>query len=228
MSVVWTSLTILGLIFLVALLAVMLWSGAWRRYPFLLLYLFAALTAEALDLLLYARIGNVHSPVYFNTYYTGDMVLHGLILTMVLFLIREALVGNHSPDLSAFAIFACGIAFVAATLYMLYTGAGSFFPLSRNLSFVEEVLNFVLWTILIRNRSRDVVLLLVSAGLGIQVTGEVIGRSVRMYVVSPSVSWLPDALVMICQLFALYVWYRAFAAYRRQHAVPRQQTSLAS
>jgi len=170
----------------------------------------------------------VHSPVYINTYYTGDMVLHSLILTMVLFLIREALVGNRAPDASAVAILVCGVAFVTATLYLLYTGAGSFYPLSRNLSFVEEVLNFVLWTVLIRNRSRDVVLLLVSAGLGIQVTGEVIGRSVRMYVTSPSIDWLPNALVMICQLFALYVWYRAFAAYRRQHAVPRQQTSLAS
>jgi len=226
-SLVWTSLTILGLILLVVLLAVMLRSGAWRRYPFLLLYLFAALTAESLDLLLYARIGSVHSLIYINTYYTGDMVLHGLILTMVLFLIREALVGTRSPNLSAFAILACGIAFVAATLYMLYTGAGSFFPLSRNLSFVEEVLNFILWAVLIRNRSRDVVLLLVSAGLGIQVTGEVIGRTLRMYVASPSVAWLPDALVMICQLFALYVWYRGFAAYRRQHAAASPQTSLA-
>jgi len=206
----------------------MLRSSAWRRYPFLLLYLFAALVSQSLNLVLYARLGTVHSPVYINTYYTGDMVLHSLILTMVLFLIREALVGNRAPDASAVAILVCGVAFVTATLYLLYTGAGSFYPLSRNLSFVEEVLNFVLWTVLIRNRSRDVVLLLVSAGLGIQVTGEVIGRSVRMYVTSPSIDWLPNALVMICQLFALYVWYRAFAAYRRQHAVPRQQTSLAS
>jgi len=226
-SLVWTALAVGGVILLGVLLAVMLRSNAWRRYPFLLLYLFAAFVSQSLNLVLYARLGTVHSPVYFNTYYTGDMVLHGLILTMVLFLIREALVGSRAPDTSAMAIVVCGVAFVSATLYLLYSGAGSFYPLSRNLSFVEEVLNFVLWTVLIKNRSRDVVLLLVSAGLGIQVTGEVIGRTVRMYATAPLIAWLPSALVMICQLFALYVWYRAFAAYRRQHAAARPQTSMA-
>jgi len=226
-SLVWVFFAVAGVILSGIVGVVMFYSGAWRRYPFLLLYLAAATVVLSLDLVLYARIGSVHSAAYFNVYYTGDMVLHALILTMVLFLIREALVGNRSLDFSAIAIVLCGAAFLATILYLLYSGGGSFYPLSRNLSFVEEVLNFVLWTILIRNRSRDVVLLLVSAGLGIQVTGEVIGRTLRMYVESPSVAWLPNALFMICQLFALYVWYRAFAAYRRQHAAARPQTSLA-
>ena len=227
MPLIWTALTVGGVVLIGVLLGVMLRSRAWQRYPFLLLYLFAALVSQSLNLILYTRLGNVHSPVYVNTFYTGDMVLHALILTMVLLLIREALVGNRAPDLSTFAIVACCVAFLGTTLYLLYNGGGNFYTLSRNLSFIEEVLNFVLWAILIRNRSRDIVLLMVSAGLGIQVTGEVIGRTIGMYL-AHSVPWLPNALVMICQLFALYVWYRAFAAYRRQHAVERPQASLAS
>ena len=227
MSLVWTSLAVIGLVLIAALLAVIFRSGGWRRYPFLAAYLLVALIYGIAAMAVYEKASGAQSRAYINTYYTGEIALHGLVLLMVLFLIREALVGHRAPDLSAFVILACGIAFVATTLYMLYTGAGWFYPLSRNLSFVEEVLNFVLWAILIRNRSRDVVLLLVSAGLGIQVTGEVIGRTIGFYLQSPSVAWLPDGLVMICQLFALYIWYRAFAAYRRQHTVPRQQTSLA-
>jgi hypothetical protein len=113
------------------------------------------------------------------------------------------------------------LVFVGVTLYLLYnpqSGRGWILPLSRNLSFCEELLNFVLWTILIRNRSRDVVLLLVSAGLGIQVTGEVIGRTIRLYARAPSISWLPDAIVLLCEVGALYIWYRAFRAYGRQRA----------
>jgi hypothetical protein len=151
-----------------------------------------------------------------------------LILLLVLFLIREALVGNRGPDAAAFMILAPVLIFVGVTLYLLYdpqSGQHWIFPLSRNLSFCEEILNFVLWTILIRNRARDVVLLLVSAGLGIQVTGEVIGRSIRLVVTrAPSVSWLPDAIVMLCQAGALYVWYRAFRAYGRQRAESRVES----
>ena len=155
------------------------------------------------------------------TYWTADVVLHGLTLLMVLFLIREALIGNRDPDMTTFMIVAPVLVFVGVTLYLLYnpqSGRGWILPLSRNLSFCEELLNFVLWTILIRNRSRDVVLLLVSAGLGIQVTGEVIGRTIRLYARAPSISWLPDAIVLLCEVGALYIWYRAFRAYGRQRA----------
>ena len=227
MPLVWMFFAVAGVVLAGVVAIVMLNSGAWRRYPFLLLYLAAATASASLNLALYAKIGSARAPVYINTYYTGDMVLHALILTMVLFLIREALVGHRSTDLSAIAIVLCGAAFLGATLYLLYAGAGWFFPLSRNLSFVEEVLNFVLWTILIRNRSRDVVLLLVSAGLGIQVTGEVIGRTMSFYLQSPSVAWLPDALVMLCQVFALFVWYKAFGAYGRQHAAAPRESRAA-
>jgi hypothetical protein len=116
--------------------------------------------------------------------------------------------------------------FVGVTLYLLYhpqqSGWGWVFPLSRNLSFCEEILNFVLWTILIRNRSREVVLLLVSAGLGIQVTAEVIGRTIRLVAGDPSpISWLPDAIILLGEIGALYVWYRAFQAYGRKVAEAR-------
>ena len=117
------------------------------------------------------------------------------------------------------------VAFVVIILYLLqpeHGGRGWIFPLSRNLSFIEEVLNFVLWTVLIRNRSRDVVLLLVSAGLGIQVTG----RSDR-----------PDHQPLRALAFRLlasgrhhsslrsgrfFIWYRAFRAYGRHASAPKR------
>jgi len=180
---------------------------------------------------IYSKVANADARLYTLIYYTGDLVLHGLILLLVLFLIREALVGDRGPDLSSFMILTPVSIFVAVTLYLLYhpavSGHGWMFPLSRNLSFCEEILNFVLWTILIRNRSREVVLLLVSAGLGIQVTGEVIGRTLRLYARSPSISWVPDAIVLLCEGGALFIWYRAFRAYGRSSQHTESQPSPA-
>jgi hypothetical protein len=214
------------------LIAVTFHSGGWRRYPFFAAYLVIGVIYQVIEMAVFARVSNTDSRPYAMTYWTGDVVFHGLILLVVLFLIREALIGNRGPDLSAVMIFAACLTFVVVTLYMLYSpetesGHGWVFPLSRNLSFLEEILNFVLWTILIRNRSRDVVLLLVSAGLGIQVTGEVIGRTVRLYARAASVSWLPDAIILLCEAGALFVWYKAFSAYGRQRAASREQSSLA-
>src|SRR6267378_947519 len=45
-------------------------------------------------------------------------------------------------------------------------------PVSRNLSFCEQIFNFMLWTALIRNRDYDRLLVFISAGIGIQVTGK--------------------------------------------------------
>jgi len=229
-EVVWGSILSLADIVLVCfLLAVMLRSRAWRRYPFLFAYLLVGLVFQVIALAIYAR-GGVESPRYAMQYWTSDVVNHGLILLLVLFLIREALVGDRGPDMTTFMIVAPVVVFVGVTLYLLYdplSGRHWIFPLSRNLSFIEEVLNFVLWTILIRNRSREVVLLLVSAGLGIQVTGEVIGRTIRLYARSPSISWLPDAIVLLCEVGALFIWYRAFRAYGRQRAEsPRPRPAI--
>lgn len=220
MSLVWMFLTAVGLALSCFLLAVIFRSGGWRRYPFLALYLSLGLVYQVTMMVIYARVSNTNSRFYVTMYWTGDVIFHGLIFLLVLFLIREALVGNRRPDISTAMILAPVLMFVGVTLYLLYhpvvSGSGWIFLLSRNLSFCEEILNFVLWIILVRNRSRDLVLLLVSAGLGIQVTGEVIGRTIRWYARSPSISWLPDAIVLLCELGALYVWYRAFRAFRHR------------
>jgi len=209
------------------LLAVIFRSGGWRRYPFLALYLSAAAASELVALVIYSRVGNAESHLYAMFYWTDDIALHGLILLMVLFLIREALVGNRGLDMAGTIIFTLVVIFVGVTLYLLYHPSQSgyywIYPLSRNLSFCEEILNFVLWTILIRNRTREVVLLLVSAGLGIQVTGEVIGRSVGLVLAyQPEYAWVTQAITMICQTGALYVWYRGFQAFSRKAAEARQ------
>src|SRR6267378_2494827 len=88
-------------------------------------------------------------------------------------------------------------------------------PVSRNLSFCEEILNFMLWTALIRNRDYDRLLLFISAGIGIQVTGEVIGHTIRTFMWTGTMLWLPDTLVTVSEIICLLTWVWAFYSTER-------------
>jgi len=87
-------------------------------------------------------------------------------------------------------------------------------PVSRNLSFCEQILNFMLWTALIRNRDYDRLLVFISAGIGIQVTGEVIGHTIRTFTRMRTMIWLPDTLLMVSEIVCLLTWAWASAAQR--------------
>ena len=82
-------------------------------------------------------------------------------------------------------------------------------PVTRNLSFGEEICNLVLWSLLLQRSEFDQQHLIVSAGIGIQVTGEVIGHTLRLYS-SPALIWVPDLLIFLCETLCLLVWVWAF------------------
>ncbi len=196
---------------------VILRSGAWRNYPFLLLYLAAGLVEEGAIMLVLSRTHDTASRTYALTYWTSDMVLHALLIVLLLLLMREALRGRSGFDGTSLLIVTIVGILAACALYLLFgplNAKGT--SLSRDLSFCEEILNFVLWTILLRNRTRDIVLLLVSAGVGIQVTGEVIGHTLRLLTESPTLVWLPTTIVLLCETGALLIWCKAFLVYGRR------------
>jgi len=223
MPVGWVLLFWAAPILVLIALVVMVRSGAWKRYPFLLLYLVLGLAGQASNLLVLTRTHETGSRAYAISYWTSDLVLHGLVIVLLLFLMRQARHGSSGLDRVGLLILATVALLVAFAIYMLLGPTrGWITPLSRLLSFCEALLNLVLWTILIRDRSRDVVLFLVSAGLGIQVTGEVIGRTLRLATGSPLLAEITNALVLICETGALLIWCRAFLTYGRLRAAERK------
>src|ERR1700736_1530076 len=77
---------------------------------------------------------------------------------------------------------------------------------SRNLSFCEEILNLILWALLIQRRESDYLLLMVSAGTGVQGTGEAIGHTLRLYAHHGSPIWAPNLLVYLAEILCLGIW----------------------
>ncbi|HZU26989.1 MAG TPA: hypothetical protein VFA04_15795 [Bryobacteraceae bacterium] len=151
------------------------------------------------------------TPAYGFLYWTQDIVSHGLIVFMLLSLTGDA--ARTAGQKSGFVLGLAGavLLFVLGSVALLYKpGSHEWMtPLTRNISFSEAILTFFLWTALVRGRTRDNLLLTVSAGIGLQVTGAVIATTFQMYS-SRSLVWLPDLLTYGAGVLALVIWGYAF------------------
>jgi hypothetical protein len=185
--------------------------GPWQRVPGVLGVCAVQILVGGSNALFLALLKAGH--VYYQAYWTGDVLAHAAVLSLILSLIYHALAGEESQKTTT-RLLVLGV--VCFALFSVY----SFFdphlhlnrwmtPISRNLSFCEEVLNLILWTILLQRRNADHLLLLVSAGIGVQVTGEVIGITLRLYT-SASTVWIPNTLVALSEILCLVIWIWAF------------------
>lgn len=78
----------------------------------------------------------------------------------------------------------------------------------RNLSFCAAIVNLGLWFVLIASERRDQRLLMVTGGLGLQMTGEAIGQSLRQ--LSRNTVWLGNMTAILTHFLCLYIWWQAF------------------
>jgi hypothetical protein len=193
--------------------------GPRKRFPFVLVFCAVEILALSIDTLFSALIG-VRNPAYAVIYWGGDMIAHAAILLLTISLIRQGL--EHRPERRN-AILLLGVAVLCFALFSAYIFHDKHVSrwmtsLSRNLSFCEEMLNLILWSLLIQRRDSDYLLLMVSAGIGVQVTGEAIGHTLRLYTHSRSLVWVPNLLVYVAEILCLCIWIWAFRSARNKQA----------
>lgn len=213
MSVNWLITIAVGFVLEIAV-AIALLRGHVRRFPVLFAYCVFLAYSSFADGLQYFKVGQ-HARSFAFSYWINDMILHAFVVLIVVGLVSQAL-GSHPYRVSVrWLLFVLPILVGVASMFYYETASINRWmtPVSRNLSFCEEVLVFILWGILLQNRVQDQVLLLVSSGLGIQVTGEVIGHTLRIYARSRDM-WLPNVLVNASDLLCLIIWLWAFRAAR--------------
>lgn len=125
------------------------------------------------------------------------------------------------------------------TLAALLLAAGSVFAhfekrpnafmtsLTRDLTFLAAVLNMVLWKFLVQLRKRDFLLLAVSAGLGIQCTGDAIGHSFRMLgrqgSGSTAIHDFGNIIMSLASVLTIAIWHTAFS--RSKYKAPQPAVS---
>jgi hypothetical protein len=88
---------------------------------------------------------------------------------------------------------------------------------TRDLTFSSAILDLALWGLLLASRVRNLQLLMVSGGLGMQFTGEAIGESLRSMAVqhhSHALSFAGSFVTTAVDLAALYIIWQAFRNYK--------------
>lgn len=213
MSLNWLITIAVGFVLEIAV-AIALLRGHLRRFPVLFAYCVFLSFSSFTDGLAYFEVGQ-HARPFAYSYWINDMILHAFVVLIIAGLVNQAL-GTYPHRTSIrWLLVVLPIVVGVASLYLNQNPSISRWmtPVSRNLSFCEEVLVFMLWGVLLQNRVQDQVLLLVSSGLGIQVTGEVIGHTLRIYARSRDM-WLPNVLVNASDLLCLVIWLWAFRAAR--------------
>jgi hypothetical protein len=193
-------------------LVVLLLRGPVRRYWLLLLYSCAQLIAIVADGIALSTAG-VRSVLYNNVYWTGDVMHELLLFLLVITLTYSVMEGNPLRPgvgrmLSVIGVAAAALPFV---LYHPYFTSVWFLHTSQLLSFGAAFMNLLLWTaILGRKGKRDHQLLLVSAGVGVAVTGLAVGYGLLQFMNSETLRGVADLFKALTQVAGNVIWCWAF------------------
>jgi hypothetical protein len=209
-----------GLILQVLVLRALL-RGPYRRFPHIFVYTVALFLSTVIEVaaLTSAQLGERSLAVSWRVYFwIDDAVLDVLVFSVVIGLIRQALERAETRAAirrwlgpGALLIFAVSFLVHAGPLHHLNAWMTL---VSRDLSFAAVILDLLLWSTLIASKKKDLQLLMLSGGLGIQFTGDAIGQSLRQLAIAQRNRGLVltgNVLVVLTSLVCLYVWWRTFS-----------------
>jgi hypothetical protein len=153
-------------------------------------------------------------------YYSNDLIRQAMVYLLVISLILSAVRGSER-----FRWLGRWLVLGAALLALLFAVVHRDDRLAlwmtnviRNLSLVAMLMNLLLWVLLMKKRTADRTLLLVTTGLGLQMAGEAMGQSLRL--IGASTTALGNVVLVLAHLSCLLVWFLAFK--------PRKQSQRAA
>jgi hypothetical protein len=212
---------------LLLILAVFLLRGAFRQYPLLLAYCCIEL-AKVVGIGLAFYAGGFASALYRYVYWTGDLLHDLMLFLLVITLTYKTLEGSPLRPATGRMLKIIVVAAVVLPFVVFhpYFTSRWFRHASQLLSLGAAFMNLLLWTAILGKKGRDPQLLMVSAGVGIAVTGLAIYYGLLQFMISyAAVRWLPDLFNGLTHLAGLAIWCWAFrpAFGRRQVAGPPGQ-----
>jgi len=207
---------LVGLPLQLMVIAAML-RGAYRRYPFVFLYMIVDFLTSALEVrpsLAFSHATLEEQRMFARLYWVDERILQALVFLMVISLVYHA-TAQFRPRRALLAGIVVGTAvFAAVTFWIHYDSALSpakwMNPWTRDLNFCAAILDLGLWAVLLGAERKDLALLLVSGGLGLQFTGGAIGQSIRA--MSGPVSVAADYFIPLVNICSLYIFWQAFRA----------------
>lgn len=201
--VTWTVGLGLNLLIIVALL-----RGAYRRYQFVFAYALALILSTVIEIAAGTDPKTVRD-VRDTYYWINEFILQLLVFCVVIaFIDQAANEAERRPVRRGWLI--AGAAIIVAASFSLHRGMRPNLRMtlvSRDLNICAVILDLMLWSLLVASRRRNRPLLLLSGGLGIQLTGAIMGQSLRP--MSPNLFFAGALLEVSTYLLGLYIWWRA-------------------
>jgi hypothetical protein len=201
--------------------------GGYRKFPLVFVYSILNFLATVVEVpatwAFYRGVAGADRTSA-SYWWNNEAVFQVLNYLVVMSLIFQATAKLRSRRILRLSLFAGAILFAAVTFFIHYnpnilTGLWMT-PWTRDLNFCSEVLDVVLWVLLILSREKDERVLLLSGGMGVQFAGEAIGGSLRQLAQkdrSQALALSGSVIMMVSNLVLLFVWWQAFRPARQRH-----------
>jgi hypothetical protein len=180
--------------------------GKWRVYPLVFAYVALLLATTIVDIGVYFTSSSRIWAIY---YWCAELVRQTAMYAVVISLAIKSLpYGRSRPALVRLAL-AFAIAFYSLSMALEYRPVLNEWMMTvvRNLSFGSAVANLGLWFYLIHGDRRDITTLMLAGGLGLQMTGEAVGQSIRHLV--PAQAFAASMLIVASHFLCMLIWWQA-------------------
>ena len=198
-------------------------SSSFRRYPLVLVYCVLQLIITITEEYFY-RVYGVASPIFGKVYWTDEIILDLLLFMMVITLTYQALESSPLRTLMGRLLGVIGVLIIVVPFILFSARRFStpwFDGTSQLLNFGGAIMNLGLWTALIGTKKRDPLLLKVSAGLGVLVTGAAIAFGLRRFTTPGSTpQQLANLFKTLTYLVSVAIWCWAFRPAARKTPTP--------
>jgi hypothetical protein len=214
MSILFWALSIVGLLLQAALVQVLISTGRWRQYFPLFLYAIVLVLTGVLDKGLRFDISSVQYRVII--YWTNESIRWLFQLIVIFWLLFHAL--KPLKGITYYLTVVSGASAAVLLSAVLQESNGStlsawFTQFLRNVSVIAMILNVVLWGLLLTNRPAPRGLMLLSAGVGVQMAGDAIGHSVRLFTLyfgkNLLIAGTGNVIFVLSHLLCLGIWVYA-------------------
>lgn len=193
--------------------------GSYRQYPLVFVYALTLLASTVVEIAVKTASTRVQKD-YNYYYWIDEVILVVLVFCVVIAFIDEA--ARQSPQkfverhwLVVGAALICAISFFAHRSPHLNR---QMTLVSRDLNICAVILDLVLWSLLLTARPPNRRLMLLSGGLGLQLTGAIMGEQLRQF--SHSLFLTGTLLEVTTGFLGLYIWWRALRVAPAPKTVP--------
>jgi hypothetical protein len=181
--------------------------GVWKMYPLVLTYVAVLMVSTVTDIAVYFASPDRH--IWTAYYWSAELIRQSAMFAVVVSLAIKALPeGRSRPALMRMAL-AFAVLFYSISMALQYQPDLNKWMTTvvRNLSFGSAVANLALWFYMIQGDRRDLTTLMLAGGLGLQMTGEAVGQSVRH--LFPDQWFAGNMVIVISHFFCMLIWWQA-------------------